>query len=66
MERGLPVAAQLMNPERRNRLLTVGWNNRLSVVLGLPALAVAGVALFTSTLSDGAAFALMALIGVVY
>jgi hypothetical protein len=56
----------LDDAQQRDRLLTVGWNNVLSIGLGVPALVFVGVALFTSALSDGAAFAALALIGVVY
>ena len=55
-----------MEPARRDRLLTVRWNNRLSLGLGLPALAFVGIALFGDVLSDGAAFGWLVLIGVVY
>ena len=55
-----------MEPGQRDRLLTVRWNNRLSIGLGLPALTFVGVALTTEVLSEGAAFAWLALIGVVY
>ena len=51
---------------RRDRLLTVRWNNRLSIGLGLPALIYVAVVLSTGALSDGAAFAGLVLIGVVY
>jgi hypothetical protein len=40
----------------KDRLLTVRWNNVLTVVLGLPAFAFAGVALLTAHLTDAAAF----------
>lgn len=50
----------------RGRYLTVGWNNRLTVVLGLPTLVFAAVALFGSVLSDRAAFIGMVAIGAVY
>jgi hypothetical protein len=55
-----------MEPAQRNRLLTVRWNNRLSIGLGLPALIYVAVALTTDALSDGAAFVWLVLIGVVY
>lgn len=55
-----------MEPAQRDRLLTVRWNNRLSIGLGVPALVYVGFALRRDTLSDGAAFAWLVLIGVVY
>jgi len=55
-----------MEPAQRDRLLTVQWNNRLSVGLGLPALISVGIAFITEALSDGAAFVWLVLIGVVY
>ena len=57
---------ELMEPIQRDRLLTVQWNNRLSIGLGLPALIYVVVALVTEVLSDRAAFAWLVLIGVVY
>ena len=54
------------NPHSRDRFLTVGWNNALMAGLGLPALAFAAVALFTSALSDRSAFIWLAIIGAVY
>ncbi len=56
----------LIDPARRDQLLTVQWNNRLSLGLGLPALGFVAVVLATGALSDGAAFAWLVLIGVVY
>ena len=55
-----------MEPAQRDRLLTVRWNNRLSIGLGLPALIYVGIALTTEALSDGAEFAWLVLIGVLY
>jgi len=55
-----------VEPDQRDRLLTVQWNNRLSIGLGLPAVIFAGVALFTDLFSDFAAFVWLVLIGVVY
>ena len=54
-----------MEPIQRDHL-TVQWNNRLSIGLGLPALIYVVVALVTEVLSDRAAFAWLVLIGVVY
>jgi hypothetical protein len=53
-------------PVWRDHLLTVQWNNRLSIGLGLPALVYVVVVLGTDALSDGAAFVGLVLIGVVY
>ena len=55
-----------MDPAQRDRFLTVKWNNRLSVGLGLPAIIFVGVALLSDGISDGAAFLSLALIGVLY
>ena len=55
-----------MDTRTRDRFLTASWNNRLSVALALPGLGYVAVALFSSTLSDQAAFIGMALIGAVY
>ena len=55
-----------MEPTQRDRLLTVRWNNWLSLGLGLPALIFVGIALGTEVLSDGAEFIWLVLIGVVY
>jgi hypothetical protein len=55
-----------MEPAQRERFLTVRWNNRLTLGLGLRALAFVGFALTTDVLSDGAEFAWLVLIGVVY
>ena len=55
-----------MEPAQRDRLLTVRWNNRLSIGLGLPTLIYVGIALSTEALSDRAAFAWLVLIGVIY
>ena len=50
----------------KDKFLTVGWNNLLTVVLGLPALTYAAVAFFTSILSDKSGFFGMVAIGVIY
>ncbi len=55
-----------MEPAQQDSLLTVRWNNRLSLGLGLPALTYVGIVLTTEVLSDGAAFVWLVLIGVVY
>ena len=55
-----------MEPAQRDRFLTVRWNNRLTMGLGLPALIYLGLALTTDVLSDGAAFVWLVLIGAVY
>lgn len=56
----------VMNATNRDRFLTVRWNNALVAGLGLPALAYAAVALFTSALSDRSAFIWLVVIGAVY
>jgi hypothetical protein len=61
-----PAGGDLMEPAQRDRLLTVRWNNRLSLGLGLPALVYVAIALTTDALSDGASFVWLVLIGVVY
>lgn len=50
----------------RDRFLTRAWNNRLTLLLGLPALAWSIIALATTTLSDRTAFIGMAVLAVVY
>ena len=50
----------------KDKFLTVRWNNILTVALGIPALMYAGIALFTSQLSDLAAFWGFAAIGALY
>lgn len=55
-----------MDPAQRDRFLTVRWNNRLAVGLGLPAAIFVGVALFGDGISDAVAFLGLALIGVFY
>lgn len=50
----------------RDRVLTVRWNNRLSIWLGLPALVAVGLAFRTGVHLDGAAFAWLVLFGAVY
>lgn len=51
---------------KKEEFLTVQWNNRLTLGLGLPALIYAVVVLFTSTMSDFASFIGMVLIGATY
>jgi len=63
--RSTSARVELMEPIQRDHL-TVQWNNRLSIGLGLPALIYVVVALVTEVLSDRAAFAWLVLIGVVY
>ena len=46
--------------------LTVSWNNRLSLGLGIPALMYAVFALSTSVLSPFTEFITLVVIGVVY
>ena len=55
-----------MDPAQRDRLLTVRWNNRLSIGLGLPAVIYVGMTLITDVFSDAAAFVWLVLIGVGY
>jgi hypothetical protein len=56
----------MFDTESKNRYLTSGWNNVLSAVLGLPALAYAVVAFATSVWSVWVAFAGMVAVGAVY
>ncbi len=51
---------------KKEEFLTVQWNNRLTLGLGLPALIYAVVVLSTSTMSDFAGFIGMVLIGATY
>ena len=46
----------LMSDANRDRFLTSGWNNILTVGLGLPTLVVGALVVFTSTFSDQAGF----------
>ena len=50
----------------KDKFLTVQWNNRLSLGLGIPALAYAIFALCTSVLSPFTEFITLVVIGVVY
>ena len=50
----------------KDEFLTIRWNNILTFTLGIPALIYAGIALFTSVLSDLAAFWGFAAIGALY
>ena len=50
----------------KEKLLTVRWNNLLSLGLGLPALAYAIVVLSTSVVSDRVGFIGLVVIGVLY
>ncbi|MFC2032975.1 hypothetical protein ACFLUB_00395 [Chloroflexota bacterium] len=50
----------------KEKLLTVRWNNRLSLGLGIPALAYAVFALATSALSPFTEFTILVVIGVLY
>ena len=50
----------------KDEFLTARWNNILSLVLGIPALAYAIVVLSTSVMSDFAGFIWLVGIGVVY
>lgn len=50
----------------RERFLTARWNNRLSLLLGLPALAYAAAMLLTAAMSPAAEFWGLLGIGVVY
>ncbi len=50
----------------KDRLLTARWNNRLSLGLGLPALAFAVFALATAVLSPLTEFIALAAVGVVF
>jgi hypothetical protein len=49
-----------------DRFLTRTWNNRLTLLLGLPTLAWAVIALTTSAFSDRAAFIGMVAFAAVY
>ncbi len=50
----------------KTEFLTVRWNNRLSLGLGLPILIYAVVVLSTSVLSDSAGFIGLVVMGVIY
>ena len=55
-----------MTDDRKDRYLTVGWTNVLTVLLGVPPLVYGLAALSTSGLSDRDAFIGMAVLGAVY
>ncbi|NDJ79123.1 MAG: hypothetical protein GYB65_22975 [Chloroflexi bacterium] len=46
--------------------MSVRWNNRLSLILGLPALLFVIVAVSTSAMSDRTAFIGMAILGALF
>ena len=50
----------------KEKLLTVRWNNLLTLGLGIPALVYAGVALSTSLASELGGFIGLVVIGVLY
>jgi hypothetical protein len=50
----------------KEKLLTVRWNNRLTLALGLPTLIYGVVVLSTSVLSDFRGFIGLVVIGVLY
>jgi hypothetical protein len=55
-----------MTDDPKDRYLTVGWNNTLTVLLGVPTLVYGLAVLSTSGLSDRDAFIGMAVLGAVY
>ena len=50
----------------KETILTVRWNNMLSVLLGIPLAAVVAIFIFTSAMSDRAGFIWMTVIGMLY
>lgn len=56
----------MFDTESRTHYLTKGWNNALSAVLGLPALAYAVIAFATSVWSAEVAFVGMVAVGALY
>jgi hypothetical protein len=50
----------------KEKFLTVAWNNRLTLILGLPTFIFAAAFLSTSFISDFAGFIVMVTMGVVY
>jgi hypothetical protein len=50
----------------KDRYLTVGWNNLLTVALGIPTIVIAVVALATTALSDRAGFIWISVLGGLY
>lgn len=56
----------LMNAAKRDRFLTVRWNNVLTAALGLPMLTYAAIALWTLMFSDLAGFVGLVIIGAFY
>ena len=51
---------------KKQKFLTVRWNNLLSLGVGIPTLICAAIVLFTSVLSDRAGFIGLVIIGVLY
>jgi len=50
----------------KDRYLTVRWNNLIALGLGIPALILAAVVIFTSAMSDLAGFIALMFVGVLY
>jgi hypothetical protein len=55
-----------MDNKTKERFLTVRWNNLLTVGMGIPTVAYAAAALFTSALSGLAGFIGFVVIAVLY
>ena len=50
----------------KERFMTLRWNNLLSLGIGIPALTLAVVVIFTSAFSDLAGFIVLMVVGVLY
>ena len=58
--------ADLVSHANRDRFLTARWNNILTLVLGLPAVVFALVALTGDTFSDRTVFLVLVIVGAFY
>jgi hypothetical protein len=50
----------------KEKFLTVRWNNLLALGLGIPALILAAVVIFTTAIPDLAGFIALQVVGVLY
>ena len=50
----------------KEKFLTVRWNNLIALGLGIPALILAAVVIFTPAMSDLAGFIALMFVGVLY
>jgi hypothetical protein len=55
-----------MDAMNKEKFLTVRWNNLIALGLGIPALILASVVIFTPAISDLAGFIALMFVGVLY